>query len=773
MMRRAVAVLALALLLAPVAQAASSGARGPITVDDTVVEVAMATSGRFAAGSNDPSGILTDPDVPTVNLWNVDGSLRMASSADLVQNGNCPHPDTPTDDCMTPVIAIALSGDGTRLAVASDRTPSITGEDLLTCFSDTGAILGQVRITGEINDVAISNDGSRIAVASEFSPGAGQPNDGRLQVYDSACSHPLFTPAAGLPYTGGAATRVDLSPDGSVMAVAADAHYYYELPGTDGVRHDVSGTDPLDVDVSATNGWSVAGYGNGFFGVYNKDVSSSLPVEYQKKEPGTDGSGLAAVAIRPSATAFVTGSTGGTLRYYSLNTGAVSDQVTLVASKTGLGAIHDVAFSGDGQYLAVRSGSDLRLYRTHATGLDELWKDTRSNFGTSVALDQRGEHVVANAGAAVIVYDAIHKLTATLPSQTQESGTTANYTVTYRNDGNRMEDITLTAAPPTGVIVQLTPDSFSVVPGASKAVTVKVVLPATQGPGSLSIPLEHKLSGGADGTETKTLTVSVPTKRSLTLEADGASSLAVQPGGVTNFDVIARNDGNVRETGALSITGLPDGWTAEVTPESIDPASGEVADITVSVTPPPNAAHLAQATFRLVRGSGPSLELTGTVGAGFGASLDGPRGLLMEPGVSQLVNYTLKNTGNAPDSFVVRIGNLPAGWQASFLSGLSEQQVDGLEPGQTSIVQATVRPPPGSASTVAVQFASSAASLGDPTKTDSHLVLLTVDEPVETETNTTTEDEVEEGGNGIPGLQPVVLVAALAAVALLVRRRVA
>jgi WD40 repeat protein len=770
MMRRVLAALALGLLLIPLAQAASSGARGAITVDGGVNEVAMATGGRFAAASADPEGLpLGDPDIPTVNLWNLDGSLRMAASADLVEDGECPHGDAPTDDCVTHATAIAISGNGQRLAVASDRTMN---EDVLSCFGDTGTLLGQVRVTGQITDVAINNDGTRVAVVFGFSPGTGLPDDGRLQVYDGECKNPLFTPAAGVIYTGGIARRASFSPDGSYLAVAADAHYYYKLPGTSHVRHAISGADPLDVDVSSTSGWSVAGFDNGFFGVYNNQVTSGLPVEYQKKEPGADGSALNAVAIRPSATAFVTGSNSGTLRYYSLDTGAQSDQVTLVASKTGLGAIHNVAFSGDGHYLAVRSGNDLRLYRTHATGLDELWKDTRANFGPSVAIDQRGEHVVAHAGSSVLVYDAIHKLTPSLPSQTQESGTTANYTVTYRNDGNRMEDITLTASPPTGVIVQVSPDSFTVVPDASKAVTVKVVLPTTQGPGSVAIPLQHKLSAGVDGTGTSTLTVSVPTKRSLTLEAEGAASLAVQPGGLTNFNAIARNNGNVRETGELTVTGLPEGWTAEVQPEAIDLAPGEAASITVSVTAPAGAAHLAQADLVLRRGSGPSLALTATVGAGFGASLDGPRGLLMEPGVSQLVNYTLRNTGNAPDSFTVKLGNLPTGWQASFLSGLSEQRVDGLEPGQTSVVQATVRPPPGSASTVAVQFTVTATSLGDATKSDNHLVLLSVDEPVESETSTTT-DAGEDGDNGIPGVPPVILVAALAALALVARRRAA
>ena len=414
------------------------------------------------------------------------------------------------------------------------------------------------------------------------------------------------------------------------------------------------------------------------------------------------------------------------------------------------------------------------MYSAHETGLDELWKDTRAGLGSSVAIDRRGEHAVASYGSSVLIYDAVHKLTASLPSQTQDSGTAATYTVSYRNDGNRVEDVSLSATPPAGVTVSLAPTQFDLAVGASREVTVTVTLPATRAPGTTSIPLEHKLSNGLDGTGTSTLAISVPTKHDLRLEAVGPASLGVQPGGVATFQVMANNAGNVQESGNLALTGIPSGWSAEVSPTSLALAPGASLNLTVSATPPSTAPHLAQADLVLQRTGGPTLALTATVGAGFGTTIDGPRGATLAPGQSQLLNFTVKNTGNAPDTLLVRLGNLPSGWQVSFLTGLSEHRLEGMaakgSSGDTTLVQATIRAPVGSASSVAVQFVATAQSLADPTKTDSHLVLLTVEEPVESETSSTTESG-GGGDNGIPGVPPLLLALALVGLGLLARRK--
>src|SRR4029077_20872087 len=184
------------------------------------------------------------------------------------------------------------------------------------------------------------------------------------------------------------------TPDGNRLSVAAGTHYYYDSIGGTARQHTESGADAAGVAGSSAHGTTIAGFSNGFFGLYNSDVNQANPVAYQKKEPG-ETTAMNAVAIRRDATAFATGAAGGTLRYYALDPSAGTLQPTLVASKTGLGAIHAVRFSGDGRYLAVQSGSDsLRLYRAGAS-LDELWHDTHAAMGPAIGIDERGEHVAA------------------------------------------------------------------------------------------------------------------------------------------------------------------------------------------------------------------------------------------------------------------------------------------------------------------------------------------------------------------------------------------
>jgi len=734
MVHRAIPATLLAALLAalvlPAAQAASPGARGAITVDNAVSEVAMAGDGRFAAAMNDPgSVVMGNPDLPVWDLWNLDGSLRAAGSADPT---SCPSPSTanppqPAEDCQTPATHIALSNDGKRLVVASVVS---TDNNLVSIFSDSGnRATKTISVAGTVTDVAISDDGNHVAYSASIpAPAGSTQRTGLVQVVDGNGLNPTFG-GNGATYPK-PATDVQLTPDGQTLVVAAGAHIYYPTLGGTPRTHAISGTDAVDLDVSADDGWTIAGFSNGFFGLYHQP-SPADKVTYQKKEAGETTS-LDAVAIRRDATAFATGSAGGTLRLYGLDTGAVT--ATLVATKTGLGPIHEARFSGDGRYLVVQSGSDsLRMYRATSSGLDELWHDTHASLGTSLGIDTRGEHVVAHTTDgthAVLVYDAVHKLTAILPSAAQQPGTTANDTVTFRNDGNRAEDVTLSASPPAGVSASVNPSQFSVAPGASQAVTVTVTLPATRAPGPATIALAGALgAGGIDGSSSANLVVTVPTVRNLRLDPSGATSVGVDQGGVAVFQVQARNAGNVVESGGLHVDNVPDGWTGTVSPTSINLNPGSFSNLTVTLTPPTGAAKGSHADVTLARDGGGSLELIATVGAVFGVQLQAPAGVLLQPEMSGLLNLTVRNVGNAPDTLVVRLGNLPAGWQAAFLTGLTEDRVEDVQPGASATVQATIRPPAGSDTGVPVQLNVVSSSLGDATKTSSKLVLLTVESP--------------------------------------------
>jgi uncharacterized membrane protein/WD40 repeat protein len=789
MNRRAVASLALALLLVPVALAATpSGARPPIDADGNVNDVALSASGRrFAAAGDDPGSVLGSPSAPTWRLWDIDGSLRQTGSIDPQ---GCPSSPTPLgEDCQTRATRVALSSSGGRIAVAGQTGPSNNpGDAVVGIFSDAGTVLASaypLRIPGvTVHAIAFSENGNQLVVGgSRADPDVPGDTDGFLGSYGSTGK--VFEAGTESPVTA-----VAVNADGNRLAAAAGhsirANPQEPGPGSAGTLHHnrrsdgtsaVQGTQ-VSVDISDhPRGWSVAGYNSGFFAVFSDPqggpggAATSSVQDYQKRE-GSDSSSLSAVAIRPDATAFATGSANGRLRLYALDpsvdASTTAVQPTLVATLEGQGGFVDLAFSGDGRYLAARAGGGVRFYDTQGGSLTQLWSDDRAGLAPSVGIDHRGEHVVAAVGSSVILYDAIHAIGTSFPSSTQAPGATAVHKLTYRNDGNRVEAVQLTAAAPSGVSVGLSPASFTLKPGAVQAIDATVGVPSTFPPGPLKVNVTHALNGGLDGNTTRQVSLTVPTVRDVRLDPQGATSKGAGGGSPATFEVEVANRGNTVEQVELRAPGAPAGWGVEVEPARFELSPGEVQEVVVTVTPPSGARDGQAASVSLQRLGGPAapVELTATVGASFGVRLVVPAGTVLRPGVSGLVNATVRNEGNAIDTIKVELGALPAGWRGGFLNGMSELEVEDIEPGGQRLVQVSLEPPAGSASEVPVQVSMTASSLADPSKTNSKGVLVTVQEP-STESATTTGGD----GNGIPGPGLALVAAALAAAALLARRR--
>lgn len=784
MMRRVSALLALALLLVPLAQAATpTGARGAISADNPVNDVAIGSGGRFAAAGDDPgSALMGTPSTPTWRLWNVDGSLRQTGSIDP---SGCPSPPLgSSEDCQTRATRVAVSGDGKRIAVAGQTgSASSPGDAVLGLFSEAGTAVSTVyplKLTSTtVNAIALDDAGDGLVVAATKVTGnPGNPSDGLLGSYNN--NGKVFEATLGNP-----ATAIAVNADGSRLAAAAaynvradprdNSGTLYENKRSDGTSA-VQG-NAVSVDVSDhARGWSVAGYDSGFFAVFSDaqggpSSSTASVQDYQKRE-ASDSASLAAVAIRPGATAFVTGSSSGRLRLYTLdpsvNALTTAVQPALASTLDSQGAFLDLAFSGDGRYLAARAGGGVRFYDTQGDTLTLLWSDDRAGLAPSVAIDARGEHVVAAAGSSVIVYDAIHKVTPLFPSATQSPGATTVHKLTFRNDGNRADAVQLAATPPAGVSVQLSPSSFSLKPGASQSVDATVSVPSSFAPGPLKIPIEAKLNGGDDGAASTTLSLTVPTVRDVRLEVQGATSKGANGGAPALFTVTVANRGNTQESVSLKAPGAPAGWGVVADPASFPLPPGTSKNVTLSMAPPNGAHDGDAATALLQRDGGPSntLALTATVGANFQVRLVVPVGTVLRAGAAGLVNATVRNEGNAIDSFAVRVGSLPPGWQGGFLNGLGELQVDDVEPGGSRVVQVTLLPPDGSASDVPVQVSMTASSLGDPSRSSTKGILVTVQDASGSETETSSHK-----GKGSPGPEPTLLVGLVALAALASRRR--
>lgn len=790
-MNRRASALALALLLAlvaPAAVAAPTGARSPIEADDPVNDVAIGLGGRFASAGDDPGSFLMgSSSEPTWRLWNVDGSLRQTGSIDP---HGCPDPDL-GEDCSTRATRIAVSSDGKRIAVAGQTgSAQSPGNAVIGLFNDAGTLVDTsypLVLTGAtVNAIALDDDGGHMVVGASVSTGqATDPTDGILGSYDDGgkvFQAPLENAVTAVAVNG-AGTRLAAAAGYNIRADPQQPGVGNEGTLAENQRSDgtsaVQGKQ-LSVDVSDhSRGWSVAGYDSGFFAVFSDpqggpSSSTQSVQDYQKREAG-DSSGLAAVAIRPDATAFVTGSSGGRLRLYTLdpsvNARDVAVQPALASTLDSQGAFVDLAFSGDGRYLAARAGGGVRFYDTQGGTLSLLWSDDRAGLVPNVGIDLHGEHVVAATGSTVIVYDAVHKVTPSFPSATQSPGVATVHKLTYRNDGNRVESVSLTANPPAGVTVGLTPSSFSLKPGASQTVDASVSVPSSYPPGALKVPIETKLNGVQDGTSSPTLSLTVPTVRDVRLEPDGATSRGANGGNPALFKVAVANRGNTQESVALKAAGAPAGWGVDVDPDSFSLAAGDVRNVTVTMTPPNGARDGDAATVTLSRDGGPAtpVDLTATVGANFQVRLVVPVGTVLPAGSAGLVNATVRNEGNAIDSFVVKLGALPAGWRGGFLNGFGELQVEDVEPGGSRVVQVTLEPPLEAVSDVPVQITMSASSLGDPSKVNSKGILVTVQDP-----SALSSSQSSTGGGkgkGLPGLEPAFLLGVLALAAIAARRR--
>lgn len=752
------------LLVFPVGLTVDPGARSAIAVGSAVTDVAMAQSNAaFANSNNDPGSDVppnANPNAAVWQMWKIDGSLQQDGAIDPTECGALGN----LDDCKTNAVAVAISNNGDRIAAASFVDDNVGS--ILVFANRLQGVLSNSRFelaNQEVTDIGLNDDGTKAIVGGRDNR-AQATNKGVLAGYSvGSPSSQLFTynPAS-------AVIDVDINGAGTRLAGAGGGfHCGTVVSGHTAETGSMVGSVQRVAISEVADAWSVAGDGGGYFALFSeRGSSSSCGREYQKRDVT---SAIHAVAIRDDATAFAVGNAAGTVWLYKLDP-STPDLVSLLTRKDNLGDVRDLQFSGNGRYLAAITGNSLRLLDT-SSGLAEVFRDDRSGLIASVGIDERGEHLVAGAGSNVIVYDAIHRLVGSAPPNlVQDAGTTVDHTLSYRNDGNRAEQVQLAfGALPSGVFAQLTPAQFTVQPGLTQSVELTLTLDAAKSPGDLVVPIIHSLQSGVDGTGTTQVRVNVPTRHDLQLKIDGAASQGIQPAGTATFVVNATNGGNVAETVIWTFSGAPQGWTVEANPAAMTVAAGTTLPADVIVRAPSTAPQLAQARITATASGGPNVLLTATVGAQFGVSLQAPPGRIIEEGVATSMELTGTNTGNAPDTLRFKLGALPSGWQGAFVNGFGEFQANDVGAGQSRTATLTLRAPEGSVSNVPVQVSVVLQSLGDTSKFQSRAILVTVEPAAITETET-TDDGGGGGGNGIPGPGPIFLLGALG-LAFALRRR--
>ncbi len=764
MNQRSFAFVLLLLVAVTPALGADPGARSPnVTVGAAVNDVALAAAeGTLAIATQDPSGRVSVPPAPSAPVW----YLYSADGRNLLQDGDadvdaCDNNGFTTDDCMTPASHVAVSSDGSRMAVASTADD---GNPVLVLARDVQGSLPVLRgMLGTVQDLAMSEDGRTIAVLSN----QGQTTNPRGHLY-------VFDWPAGTSSTPSLlwsdtfvlfASDLGLSPDGNSLAVTEDTdHHRYKRAGaaTQVTDTNFSGTG---VDVAVANGGkhlSVAGSSQGWFILYNDDTPSG---SREGRIRDVADVSLDAVAIRVDATAIAVGNAAGNLWVYKVDPSlpTVSSDASPNAGfvgKVALGsAVREVAFARDGQTLVVAYGNSVAQYAVEATGLVKLWSINLANSAGDIAITEHGERVAAANGTTVIVYEAKHAVNVLVPALPPATpGEQVTFIVTYANAGNRMEGVAVAAQAPSGWTVALDKTSLRIAPDGSGTVRINVTAAANAPPGDQEVKLFNTL--GDAGSSTSTLRFTVPAIEAWSIEPDGPTSIGVPTGGSNAFVVTIANDGNVDKQPPLTVTASPAGWTATIAGNDGPLDGGDTRQVTVNLQAPSGLQQGAQgtATLTLPGAEGSPLLLTGTVGASFRVELAGPGTAELVQGQATRVTLQLSNIGNAPDIYTLEAGNLPIGWTMTFPSG-DEVAVGN---GQQVDVPVDVTVPAGASQSSAVELSVTARSNSEGSRSDSHSFLASLPSPP-SETATQTKSK------GSPGLELPLLLAGVA-VALLARR---
>ena len=321
-------------------------------------------------------------------------------------------------------------------------------------------------------------------------------------------------------------------------------------------------------------------------------------------------------------------------------------------------------------------------------------------------------------------------------------GSTLSYAVTVANLGNASDTFDLTASDDAGWSLNISPSSLTLAAGASGSALLTVAVPASASGCTLdNVTVVATSAADPSISDSAGCVAHAAIVRAVSVSIS-PSSRTGSPGDTLTFTVTVRNEGNIDDTYALTVSDNA-GWSPSVQPSSLAIGAGSEAQATLSVTIPGGAADKEEDLIGLVATSEADPSASGSANCVAQATVAPPppsppatptpstqpsRGVSISisptsasapPGGTLTYVVTIVNLGSEEDAFSVS-SNGSAGWR----SGLSRTYMV-LAPGEVGqailLVEVDAYASAGASATIEV----AARSASDPSVRDSAEALVT------------------------------------------------
>jgi len=176
------------------------------------------------------------------------------------------------------------------------------------------------------------------------------------------------------------------------------------------------------------------------------------------------------------------------------------------------------------------------------------------------------------------------------------------------------------------------------------------------------------------------------------------AALDIVPGEQGTYDVTVTNYGNVYESIAMSVDGLPGDWSYDLTETQVglDPGESTVVQLTVEPyrhwSTSPGEYHFSVTGTSLTASAagqdvGDTEALVTNVLPFYDVDTSvSPESVDIVPGETGAYSVSFTNQGNVPDVFSISVGGIPSSWEYSIPEDVS------LDPGQSTTVELSVEP---------------------------------------------------------------------------------